>query len=221
MNKLIALILLALTVAPVSAAEPPKTEEQKTFYAVGLIVARQLSVFNPTSAELEIIKQAITDAHAGTKLEVDLGAYQEKVQALAQARRKAQGEKVAAANKDFLVQAAKEKNAVKTASGLIYLPLHEGTGTIPGPTDTVTINYRGTLPSGKEFDSSYKRGKAFEFRLDGTIKCFSEGLQRMKTGGKARLICPPELAYGEAGAGDLILPGATLVFDVELLDVKK
>ena len=221
MYKLIATILLALSVTPVFAEDLPKTEEQKTIYAVGLIVARQLSVFNLTPAELEIIKQAMTDARSGNKPEVDLGAYQEKVQTLAQVRRKAQGEKAAAANKGFLEQAAKEKNAVKTDSGLIFLSLNEGTGASPGPTDTVKVDYRGTLPDGKEFDSSYKRGKPFEFRMDGVIKCWSEGVQKMKAGGKARLVCPPEVAYGEAGAGDLILPGATLVFEIELHEVKK
>src|SRR5450631_3659454 len=221
MYKLIATILLALSVTPVFAGDSPKTEEQKTLYAVGLIVARQLSVFNPSPAELEIIKQGITDASTGNKPEVDIAAYQDKVQALAQARRKAQGEKVAASNKDFLEQAAKEKNAVKTDSGLIYLSLKDGTGASPGPTDTVKVDYRGTLPNGKEFDSSYKHGKPIEFRMDGVIKCWSEGLQKMKVGGKSKLICPPEIAYGEAGAGELILPGATLVFEVELLESKK
>jgi len=110
---------------------------------------------------------------------------------------------------------------VKTESGLVYLSLKEGGGATPGATDTVKVNYRGALPDGKEFDSSYKRGKPAEFRLDGVIKCWTEGLQRMKAGGKAKLVCPSTLAYGEAGSGDLILPGATLVFEVELLDIKK
>jgi FKBP-type peptidyl-prolyl cis-trans isomerase FkpA len=221
MNRLIVTALITLLALPAVAADSPKTEEQKTLYAVGLIVARQLSVFNPSPAELEIIKQGISDARAGNKLEVDLAAYQDKVQALATTRRKAQGEKVAAANKVFLENAAREKNALKSDSGMIYTSLKDGAGAGPGPTDTVKVDYRGTLPDGKEFDSSYKRGKPFEFRMDGVIKCWSEGLQKMKAGGKARLVCPPEVAYGEAGAGELILPGATLLFEVELLEVKK
>ena len=152
---------------------------------------------------------------------MDLAAYNEKVQELARSRRKAQGEKLASVNKEFLEKAAGEKGAVKTDSGLVYLSLKEGGGNSPLATDTVKVNYRGTLPDGKEFDSSYKRGKPAEFRLDGVIKCWTEGLQRMKVGGKAKLVCPSTLAYGDAGAGDLILPGATLVFEVELLDVKK
>jgi FKBP-type peptidyl-prolyl cis-trans isomerase FkpA len=82
------------------------------------------------------------------------------------------------------------------------------------------VNYRGTLPDGKEFDSSYKRGQPLEFRLDGVIKCWSEGLKMMKPGGKAKLVCPSSIAYGDTGAGEMILPGATLVFEVELLEVK-
>jgi FKBP-type peptidyl-prolyl cis-trans isomerase FkpA len=218
----ITLLLLALTSQISTAADnAPKSEEQKTLYAVGLIVARQLSVFNLTPAELEIVKQGIMDSATGNKPEVDISAYNEKVQELARARRKAQGEKVAAANKDFLEKAAKEKGAVKTASGLIYQSISEGSGAVPDSKDTVKVNYSGTLPDGKEFDSSYKRGKPFEFKLESVIKCWSEGVQKMKVGGKAKLICPPELAYGDTGAGDLILPGATLVFEIELLETKK
>jgi FKBP-type peptidyl-prolyl cis-trans isomerase FkpA len=102
----------------------------------------------------------------------------------------------------------------------VYLSLKEGEGKNPGTTDTVKANYRGTLPDGKEFDSSYKRGKPFDFRLDGVIKCWTEGIKMMKPGGKAKLVCPPNIAYGDAGAGELILPGATLVFEVELLEIK-
>lgn len=218
---LIATLLLTLIATPVFAAEVPKTDEQKTLYAVGLVVSRSLSIFNLTPAELDIVKQGITDAVSGNKLEVELAAYNDKVQEFARVRRKAQGDKVAGVNKDFLEKAGTEKGAEKTASGLVYIPLNEGTGVTPGPTDTVKVNYRGTLPGGKEFDSSYKRGKPTDLRLDGVIKCWTEGLQKMKVGGKARLVCPAAIAYGDAGAGDMILPGATLAFEIELLEVKK
>jgi FKBP-type peptidyl-prolyl cis-trans isomerase FkpA len=221
-KTVIAVVILILnSTLALAADDVSKSEEQKTLYAVGLIVARQLSVFNLSPSELEIVNQGIMDSATGKKTEVELSAYNEKVQELARSRRKAQGDKLAAANKDFLEEAAKGKGAVKTASGLIFQSLNEGTGSVPGPTDTVKANYRGTLPDGKEFDSSYKRGKPFEFKLDGVIKCWSEGLQKMKVGGKAKLVCPPNIAYGDAGAGDLILPGATLVFEVELLETKK
>jgi FKBP-type peptidyl-prolyl cis-trans isomerase FkpA len=217
---LLALVIVSLAV-PAFAAEKPKTDDEKTFYAIGLLVSRSLAIFNLTPAELEIVKQGITDAGTGKTPAVDLAAYNGKVQELARTRRKARAEKMASANKEFLEKAATEKGAVKTPSGLVYLALKEGTGAIPGPADTVKVNYRGTLADGKEFDSSYKRGKPVEFRMDGVIKCFSEGLQKMKVGGKSRLVCPSSIAYGDAGAGDMILPGATLSFEIELLEIKK
>ena len=221
MHRLIVAVLIVLLASTSIAADIPATEDQKTLYAIGLLVSRSLSAFNLTPAELEIVKQGLTDAGTGKSPAVDLSVYNAKVQELAKSRRKAQGEKLASVNKDFLEKAAGEKGAVKTESGLVYLSLKEGSGAVPVATDTVKVNYRGTLPDGKEFDSSYKRGKPAEFRLDGVIKCWTEGLQRMKVGGKAKLVCPPTLAYGDAGAGELVLPGATLVFEVELLDVKK
>lgn len=221
MSRFMAIILIALLASPTFAAEPSKTEEQKTLYAIGLLVARSVAVFNLSPEELEFVKQGLTDAATGKKADVDLSKYNDKVQELARARRKVQGEKMAAVNKEFIATAAKEKGAVKTDSGLILISEKEGAGVSPKPTDTVKVNYRGTLPDGREFDSSYKRGKPAEFRLDGVIKCWTEGVQMMKPGGKAKLVCPANIAYGDTGAGDLILPGATLVFEVELLEVKK
>ena len=221
MPKFIVAFLVVLLAAPSIAADISYTEDQKTLYAIGMLVSRSLAPFSLTPDELEVVKQGLTDANNGKSTAVDLDAYNGKVQELARSRRKAQGEKLASVNKEFLEKAAGEKGAVKTQSGLVYLSLKEGGGETPAVTDTVKVNYRGTLPDGKEFDSSYKRGKPAEFRLDGVIQCWTEGLRRMKAGGKAKLVCPPTLAYGDAGAGDLILPGATLVFEVELLDVKK
>jgi len=221
MHRLIVAVLVVLLAVPSIAADIPTTEDQKTLYAIGLLVSRSLSAFDLTPAELEIVKQGLTDAGTGKSPAVDLSVYNAKVQELAKSRRKVQGEKLASVNKEFLEKAAGEKGAVKTDSGLVYLSLKEGGGNSPLATDTVKVNYRGTLPDGKEFDSSFKRGKPAEFRLDGVIKCWTEGLQRMKVGGKAKLVCPSTLAYGEVGAGDLILPGATLEFEVELVDFKK
>ncbi|MDE2400244.1 MAG: FKBP-type peptidyl-prolyl cis-trans isomerase [Burkholderiales bacterium] len=117
------------------------------------------------------------------------------------------------------IKAAKEKGAVVTPSGLVYLSLKEGTGASPVATDMVKVHYRGTLPDGKEFDSSYKRNEPANFPLNRVIPCWTEGLQRMKVGGKAKLTCPPSIAYGERGAGDAIPPNATLHFEVELLGI--
>jgi FKBP-type peptidyl-prolyl cis-trans isomerase FkpA len=108
---------------------------------------------------------------------------------------------------------------VTTKSGLVYESLKEGSGTSPAATDTVRVHYRGTLAGGREFDSSYKRGQPTEFPLNRVIPCWTEGVQLMKPGGKARLTCPPAIAYGERGAGGVIPPNATLQFEIELLSV--
>jgi FKBP-type peptidyl-prolyl cis-trans isomerase FkpA len=121
----------------------------------------------------------------------------------------------------FIAPAALAQAApVTTASGLVYESLKDGTGTTPKATDTVKVHYRGTFPDGKEFDSSYKRGEPTEFPLNRVIACWTEGVQRMKVGGKARLTCPPAIAYGARGAGAVIPPNATLNFDIELLSVR-
>ena len=115
--------------------------------------------------------------------------------------------------------AAKEAGAVVTASGLVYRSLKDGNGASPKASDKVKVHYRGTFPDGKEFDSSYKRGEPIEFALNGVIPCWTEGVQRMKVGGKAKLTCPSAIAYGERGAGGVIPPNATLLFEVELLAI--
>jgi len=121
---------------------------------------------------------------------------------------------------DATVEAAsKEPGALVTPSGLVYRSLKDGTGDSPKASDKVKVNYRGTFPDGKEFDSSYKRNQAIEFPLSNVIKCWTEGVQRMKVGGKAKLTCPAAIAYGERGAGGVIPPNATLLFEVELLGI--
>jgi FKBP-type peptidyl-prolyl cis-trans isomerase FkpA len=120
----------------------------------------------------------------------------------------------------FAQQGAPAAAPVTTASGLVYQSLKEGTGTAPKASDTVKVHYRGTLQDGKEFDSSYKRGEPIEFPLSGVIPCWTEGVQKMKPGGKAKLTCPPAIAYGARGAGGVIPPNATLNFEVELISVR-
>jgi len=119
-----------------------------------------------------------------------------------------------------LAAAAKEPGAVKTASGLVYKSINDGTGASPAATDVVKVNYAGTLPDGKKFDASADHGGPISFPLNRVIPCWTEGVQKMKVGGKAKLTCPPAIAYGERGAGGVIPPNATLQFEVELLGVK-
>ncbi len=130
--------------------------------------------------------------------------------------------KPAAANTDPLAMAATREGAVVTDSGLVFLQMVAGKGPKPAATDTVRVHYRGTFPDGREFDSSYKRGEPARFPLNGVIKCWTEGLQRMSVGAKARLTCPSAIAYGEKGAGrGEIPPNSVLIFEVELLGIEK
>jgi FKBP-type peptidyl-prolyl cis-trans isomerase FkpA len=122
-------------------------------------------------------------------------------------------------SKAALDKAAAEPGAVRTESGLVYRELTTGTGESPKPTDTVTVHYRGMLVNGTEFDSSYKRNEPAGFLLNRVIPCWTEGLQKMKVGGKSRLVCPASLAYGDRGAPPSIPGGATLIFEVELLGI--
>lgn len=173
-----------------------------------------------TPEEVEIVKQALSDAAAG-KPAVELSEWGPKIGELARAResKAAEGEKERA--KVYQDKAAAEAGAVRTASGLIYKDLAAGSGASPAATDVVRVNYKGTLIDGTEFDSSYKRGQPAEFPLNQVIPCWTEGVQRMKAGGKARLVCPSEIAYGDSGRPPMIPGGATLVFEVELLNILK
>jgi FKBP-type peptidyl-prolyl cis-trans isomerase FkpA len=120
-----------------------------------------------------------------------------------------------------LAAAAAEKGAVVTGSGLVYLSLKDGTGASPTAANVVRVNYRGTFPDGKEFDSSYSRNQPAEFPLNRVIPCWTEGVQKLKVGGKAKLTCPAAIAYGARGAPPTIPPNATLLFEVELLAIVK
>lgn len=126
----------------------------------------------------------------------------------------------ALAQDDAIARARAEKGAQTTPSGLVFLSLKEGTGPMPKASDLVQVHYRGTLPDGREFDSSYSRNSPAQFPLNGVIKCWTEGVQKIKVGGKAKLTCPSSIAYGERGAGGVIPPNATLLFEVELLAIK-
>jgi FKBP-type peptidyl-prolyl cis-trans isomerase FkpA len=220
MLRFASLALAALLAAPALAAAP-KTEDQKVLYAVGLALAKEAGVFALSPAEFEYVRQGLTDGVTGKKTAVELDAYMPKVQELARTRREARGQKLAAAAKDVAEKAAQEKGAIKTESGLVIVPEKEGTGPNPTASDTVKVHYRGTLVDGTEFDSSYRRGQPAEFPLANVIKCWTEGVQKIKVGGKAKLVCPPAIAYGERGAQSVIPPNATLVFEVELLEIVK
>jgi FKBP-type peptidyl-prolyl cis-trans isomerase len=230
MKKLTALAALlctlSLTVCTADAAKSPPvpaptTEEQKTLYALGLLISQSLSTFEFKADELAMVQKGINDGVTGVKTDIKPEEYQPKVQALQQARLAAAGEKAAAAGVAFLDKASKEAGVTKTASGIVIKHTKVGTGASPAATDQVKVHYAGRLIDGKEFDSSIARGEPATFPLNGVIPCWTEGVQTMKVGGKAQFICPANLAYGERGSPPTIPPQSTLVFDVELLDIVK
>lgn len=198
-----------------------QTDEQKTVYALGLILARSVANLNLTPEELALVQKGLQDAASGKRPEVELEVYGPRVQQLAQARMVSAAKASQEKGQAFLDKAVQEQGAVKTPSGLVYTTVTPGSGASPSATDTVSVHYRGTLIDGTEFDSSIKRGQPAEFRLNGVIPCWTEGVQKMKVGEKAKLVCPAALAYGERGAPPNIPGGSTLVFEVELLDIKK
>jgi FKBP-type peptidyl-prolyl cis-trans isomerase FkpA len=193
------------------------TDEDQVVYALGLSIYRSLGQFDLSPAELELVKQALTDA-AANKPAVDLETVGPKINTLASARASRVAGREKAASAAYLSKAAAEPGTLKTESGLLYRELRPGTGPSPKATDTVKVNYRGTLTNGTEFDSSYKRNEPAEFPLNGVIKCWTEGVQKMRVGGKSSLVCPSDIAYGDQGRPS-IPGGATLIFEIELLEV--
>ncbi|HJY36583.1 MAG TPA: FKBP-type peptidyl-prolyl cis-trans isomerase [Steroidobacteraceae bacterium] len=207
-----AFALCAATSTTVLAAEP-KTEDEKALYALGIALSQSITSFNLTDQELEWVKQGVTDAAKGKTKDFDPQPYFAKLSEMQKTR-------AAAAEKAVLDKAAAAKGAKRTPSGLVITTIKEGTGPSPKATDTVKVHYNGTLPDGRVFDTSLK-GDPVTFPLNGVIKCWTEGVQLMKVGGKSKLVCPAEIAYGDRGAGGLIQPGATLIFEVELLGIEK
>ncbi len=202
------------------ATEPElKTEEQKTLYAIGLAVSQSLAAFNLSPAELELVKAGLTDGALKKDRKVDLQVYGPKIQEMQTARLSTVAAAEKKASQGFLEKAAAEKGATKTASGLVVSTIKPGTGPSPKATDKVKVHYQGTLTDGTVFDSSIQRNQPATFPLNGVIKCWTEGVQLMKVGGKSRLVCPADLAYGDRGSPPRIKPGSTLVFEVELLEI--
>lgn len=214
------LVLLALP-AVTPAAPAPTSETEKTFYALGFAISQNLTAFGLSDAELEMVKAGLTDGVLGQPAQVDLRTYGPKLQELQRSRGAAAAAQEKKAAETMLSKAAGEKGAIKTPAGAVVIPLKPGTGPSPSATDKVKVHYHGTLTDGTVFDSSVQRGEPITFPLDGVIPCWTEGVQQMKVGGKARLVCPSDTAYGDRGAPPRIKPGATLVFEVELLEIVK
>jgi FKBP-type peptidyl-prolyl cis-trans isomerase FkpA len=229
MKKLNALvtILFALTLsACADAAKKEKkaaemTPEQKTLHSLGVLMSQNISSFNLTPEEAEFVKQGLADGINGKVKPADVQGEVPKLQELERTRVTAKNEKLAAEGTAYLDKTSKETGVTKTTSGMLVKHTQPGNGPSPSATDQVKVHYEGRLIDGKVFDSSKQRGEPATFPLNGVIPCWTEGLQTMKVGGKAQLTCPPNLAYGPSGSPPTIPPQATLVFDVELLDIVK
>jgi FKBP-type peptidyl-prolyl cis-trans isomerase FkpA/FKBP-type peptidyl-prolyl cis-trans isomerase FklB len=212
---------LLWSAASAFAATDPATDEQKTLYALGIAISQSLGVFGLNEAELEFVKSGLSDGVLKHPSKVELKTYGPKIEQLEQTRTAALAEGEKKSGAAFLAKAASEPGATKTESGAILTTIKEGKGANPKATDTVKVHYHGTLLDGTVFDSSVKRGEPATFPLNQVIKCWTEGVQKIKVGGRSRLVCPSNLAYGDRGSPPTIKPGATLVFEVELLDIVK
>jgi FKBP-type peptidyl-prolyl cis-trans isomerase len=206
---------------PGAPAAAPAGDPDQQLYSLGLAISESLKNFTLTPAELEKVLAGVRDGATGKpKFPFDQKA-QASVNDLARTRFAAVAEKEKTKGAAAVQKAAAEKGAIKTASGAVVIPMVEGKGASPGPTDTVKVHYTGTLLDGKVFDSSRERGQPTEFPLNGVIKCWGEAVQKMKVGGRAKIVCPSDIAYGERGSPPVIPGNATLTFDVELLEVMK
>lgn len=211
---------LAEAASAQSSRPAPQTDDQKALYAAGAVLAQNISGWTLEPDEVAFVVQGLEDAASGRKLAVDLDEARPKIQAFAQSRQGAAAATEKKAAEPFLAKAAGEKGAKKTASGLILSELKAGAGPSPKAEDKVKVHYHGTLIDGTVFDSSVDRGEPVTFPLKGVIPCWTEGLQLMKVGEKARLVCPSDIAYGDRGSPPKIKPGATLVFEVDLLAIE-
>ncbi len=216
-------VVLVLAAVAVSGAAGPelKSEDQKTLYALGLVISQNLASFNLSAADLEPVLAGVSDGVLKKEYKVDVQTYAPKISQLQASRAGVAAAVEKKAGQAFLDKAAAEKGATRTASGLIITTIKPGTGPSPKATDKVKVHYHGTLTDGTVFDSSVNRGTPIDLPLNGVIRCWTEGLQLMKVGGKSKLVCPSDIAYGDQGRPPQIKPGATLVFEVELLEIAK
>ena len=217
---LTAVVLSGLLVVGCSKSKEPKTEEEKTFYSIGTMFGSRLTQLSMSDAEIDALASGLRDAAKNEKQKVDPMAYQQKIQEMFKARMEKQAVGVKQKGAEFLNNFVTKEGATKTASGLAYKHIKEGTGPSPKETDVVKVHYHGTLTDGTVFDSSRERGKEVSFPLNRVIKGWTEGVQLMKVGGTTKFVIPSELAYGDAGAPPKIAGGATLVFEVQLLGIE-
>jgi FKBP-type peptidyl-prolyl cis-trans isomerase FklB len=220
--------IVLLAIGCTAADKTPKLETlmDKVSYSIGLNIGKDFKAQN-IEVNPELLARGIKDAISDTKplltdeeIQEAIGSFQQERMAEAEEMAKAAGEKNRQEGESFLLENAKKEGVVTLPSGLQYKVIEEGTGKSPEPGDQVTVHYRGTLVDGTEFDSSYERGEPVTFPVGGVIPGWTEALQLMKEGAKWQLFIPPSLAYGEKGAGQVIGPNSTLIFDVELISIQ-
>jgi len=219
-NHWLAAALLLVAVVGTTYAEEVKleTEQDRTLYAFGVMIAARMPKFNPTPQEIDKIVAGLKDGIQGQEPRVAMADYAEKMDSFFQQRMAEASATETAAGTRFREEIENQSGAVTSDTGVIYIEIEAGSGAQPVDGDSVKVHYEGTLRDGTVFDSSIARGEPATFQVDGVVPCFSEGLKKMKAGGKARLVCPPEQAYGNRGT-PRIPPGATLSFEVQLLEV--
>jgi FKBP-type peptidyl-prolyl cis-trans isomerase len=227
--KRIGLTLLAvcLLVLPLAGCTDLNTDKAKVSYAIGQDIGRSVAQFKD-QIDLGALKQGLEDSLSGKEPRLDpvearrvMQEFQNNARTIMMEKSKADGERNLKEGAEFLDKNAKMPGVTVTKSGLQMLTLTEGSGAVPKATDAVKVHYRGTLLDGREFDSSYQRNEPAVFPVTQVIKGWTEALQRMKVGGKYKLFVPPDIAYGAQGAGNMIGPNATLIFEVELLGIEK
>ena len=228
-HSLLSIALLALVAcAPTESTTPAAsaqsadltTDQDKTLYAIGLVLGQQINDFKLTAGEFDIVSLGMKDAVLGLEPKAALDVYGPRIQLLMQERMQA----VAAAEKQasdaWVAEQAALPGAQRSATGVVVISMTEGTGANPTADSTVKVHYHGTLRDGTVFDSSVERGEPISFPLSGVISCWTEGVQKIKVGGKAKLTCPAATAYGDRGVG-AIPPNSDLTFEVELLGIGK
>lgn len=211
--------------APKAEAKPKdtfKTDDERVLYTLGRALGRNVAPFALTAAEVKLVNDGLRDEVAKKPSAVDLQVYSAKINDLLRGRMGAAAAKEAAKGKEYAEAFKKEPGVVEIPEGGWLKHLTPGTGDTPTAADTVRVHYRGTLIDGTEFDSSYKRGEPIESGLSGgLIQCWLKGVPLIKKGGKAKLVCPSDVAYGDEGRPPTIKGGATLVFEIELVDIVK
>ena len=227
MTRIFTLLLLcavpagAFAAAAPTTSKPPMSDDDKVIFAVGEILSGSVKPFAFSEHEMQLVREGFDAGLHGKKTGVDADSYRTKIQTLLTGRVAKGVAASKAAGQAYRDKAAAAKGATTTASGIIITTVQAGTGPSPTADDTVKVQYEGKLIDGTIFDSSKQHGQPLTFKVSGVVPCWTEALQHMSVGAKIKLVCPPDLAYGDRGSPPQIPGGSTLLFDVELMAIDK